>query len=151
MAGNGKSVRLGEGEYRWLEKGLRGMGFFAKLSLKELAGVLPYIHLEDHPKGRVLCKEGGKGDSFFLIYKGGVEVSKKNWDKPVAKLKEGQFFGEMSLLFGHPRNATVKTLKPTQLFELKANDFSRILKKNPGVAKTVRKVADERRRALAQI
>lgn len=141
---------MGEKEYLWLEKGLRKMGFFSKLSLKQLAGVLPYMALVRFDKGAVVCAEGHPGDGFYLIYEGGVEVTKKGWDKPVATLKSGDFFGEMSLLFRQPRTATVRTTKPSCLFALHAKDFSRMLKKNPTVARTLRSVAEARRKALAQ-
>ncbi len=141
---------MGEKEYKWLEKGLRGMGFFAKLELKHLAGILPYMALVQFEKGATVCSEGDPGDGFYLIYEGGVEVTKKGWDKPVASLKSGEFFGEMSLLFGQPRTATVKTTKPSRLFALHAQDFGRMLKKNPSVAKTLRAVAEARRKELAQ-
>ena len=141
---------MGEKEYKWLEKGLRGMGFFAKLELKHLAGILPYMALVQFEKGAVVCSEGDPGDGFYLIYEGGVEVTKKGWDKPVASLKPGEFFGEMSLLFGQPRTATVKTTKASRLFALHAQDFSRMLRKNPSVAKTLRAVAEARRKELAQ-
>jgi CRP-like cAMP-binding protein len=141
---------MGEKEYRWLQKGLRGMGFFAKLDLKHLAGVLPYMALVQFAKGAIVCSEGDPGDGFYLIYEGGVEVTKKDWDKPVATLKPGDFFGEMSLLFGQPRTATVRTTKPSRLFALHADDFSRMLKKNPSVAKTLRRVAESRRKELAR-
>ena len=77
-------------------------------------------------------------------------MTKKGWDKPVAALKPGEFFGEMSLLFHQPRTATVRTTKPSRLFALHAQDFTRMLKKNPTVARTLRGVAEARRKELAQ-
>lgn len=142
--------RLGEKEYRWLDKGLRKMGFFAKLDLKTLSSVLPYMRLARYPKGRTICREGGPGDGFYLIYEGGVEVTKKGWDKAVATLRSGEFFGEMSLLFGQPRSATVRTVKPARLFVLKSQDFHRMIQKNPGVGRTMMKIAEARRRELAR-
>lgn len=141
---------MGEKEYLWLEKGLRKMGFFSKLSLKQLAGVLPYIALVRFDKGATVCAEGDPGDGFYLIYEGAVSVTKKGWDKPVATLKPGEFFGEMSLLFRQPRAATVRTTKPSRLFALHAKDFIRMLKKNPAVARTLRGVAEARRKELAR-
>jgi CRP-like cAMP-binding protein len=105
---NGSSlVPMGEKEYRWLEKGLKRMGFFSKLDLKLLAGILPYMSLVEYARNKVICREGDPGDGFYLIYDGSVEVIKKGWDKPVAVLKPGEFFGEMALLFAQPRTATV--------------------------------------------
>ena len=144
-----KTVAMGEREYRWLEQGLRGLGFFAKLGLRRLAGVLPYMTLAEWPAGHLVCREGEPGDAFYLIYRGRVSVLKRGWDKPVAVLKDGQFFGEMALLFRQPRTATVRTLARTQLFVLSARDFDGMLRKNPPVARRIRAVAQARRLELA--
>lgn len=150
MENSQKDVPIGEKDYLWLEKGLRGMGFFSKLDLKVLSGVLPYMRLAEFRKGRAVVAEGEEGHCFYLIYKGGVEVVKKGWDKAVANLKPGQFFGEMALLFNQPRSATVKTTKPSLLFRLHSADFNKILRKNPSMARRMRKIAESRRQALAR-
>lgn len=143
-------VAMGEKEYRWLEKGLKSLGFFRKLDLKVLSGVIPYISLIKYPKGRAVCREGEPGDGFFLVYQGTVKVEKKGWDGPIARLKSGAFFGEMSLLFGQPRNATVRAVGLAKLFMVESKDFMRMLKKNPSVARTIRRIAEERRRGVAR-
>jgi len=149
--GNGfVAIPVGEKEYLWLERGLRRLGFFSRLDLKALAGILPYMSLVEYAKGRPVCREGDEGDGFYLIYDGGVEVRKAGWDKPVAKLGPGEFFGEMALLFGQPRTATVCALKTTKLFWLQTSDFKKVLRKHASVAKTIRRVAEERRKELAQ-
>ena len=148
---NGSSlIPMGEKEYRWLEKGLKKLGFFAKLDLPILDGVLPYMTLVEFSKGRTVCREGDAGDGFYLIYEGAVEVSKKGWDKPIATLKAGEFFGEMALLFAQPRTATVTTVSSSKLFLLQSKDFNRMLKKNPSVGRTIRQIAVSRRKELAQ-
>jgi len=150
-AGNGfVSVPMGEKEYRWLEKGLRGLGFFSQLDMKALAGILPYISFVEYARGQAVCREGDEGDGFYLIYQGGVEVRKAGWDKLVAQLGSGEFFGEMALLFGQPRTATVRTLRNTRLFWLQARDFRKMLRRNPSVTRTIRRIAEERRKELAQ-
>ncbi|MBI3551758.1 MAG: cyclic nucleotide-binding domain-containing protein [Elusimicrobia bacterium] len=148
--GRKTAVAMGEREYRWLEKGLRKMGFFSKLDLRHLSNILPYMELMEFPRKATVCREGAKGDSFYLIYRGAVQVKKSGWDKPVAVLKPGEFFGEMALLFRQPRTATVSTVKPSRLFILQASDFSRMLKKNTSVARTIREIAEARRKELAR-
>lgn len=148
--GRGRKVPIGEAEFRWLDKGLRRMGFFSKLDLKILSGILPYMALVGFSKGGTICREGESGDGFYLIYKGTVEVTKKGWDKPVAHLKPGEFFGEMALLFKQPRTATVSAVKSSRLFLLHSRDFNRMLKRNPSVARTIREIAEARRMELAR-
>lgn len=150
-SGNGfVIVPVGEKEYRWLDKGLRGLGFFAQLDLKVLSGILPYINLVEYAKGRSVCREGDAGDGLYLIYQGAVEVRKSGWDKPVAALGPGEFFGEMALLFNQPRSATVRTIKNTKLFWLQTRDFMKVLRKHASVARTIRNVAEERLKELAR-
>ncbi|MFH1744476.1 MAG: cyclic nucleotide-binding domain-containing protein [bacterium] len=145
-----KQLLMEEADYRWLEKGLRGIGFPVKLGLKQMAGILPYLQLEECPNRCVVCKEGTKGDHFYLIYKGRVEVLKKGWRKPIAQLKPGEFFGEMSLLSGRRHSATVRTLKTSRFFRLKSKDFLKILRRNPSVSRAIHKIAEERRGRLAR-
>lgn len=150
MRNDQKEVPIGEKDYLWLEKGLSGLGFFAKLDLKVLSGILPFIRLASFPKGRAVVSEGERGHCFYLIYKGGVEVRKSGWDKPVARLGPGQFFGEMALLFNEPRSATVRTTRPSLCFRLHSADFNKILRKNPSMASRIRNIAAARRAELAR-
>jgi CRP-like cAMP-binding protein len=156
MNGEVMEVRLGEKEYLWLEKGLKSIGLFSKLTLRNLASILPYMRLYEHPKGAVLCREGEDGDRFFLIYKGRVEVRRERGlfeDHPVrlAVLGPGDFLGEMSLLFHQPRAATCRATANSLIFELRYDDFSRLLKKHRDMLTTLRAVAAARMRRLTTL
>jgi CRP-like cAMP-binding protein len=154
--GQGNEVRLGETEYLWLEKGLRSIGLFSKLTLRNLASILPYMRLYSHPKDAVLCREGELGDRFFLIYKGNVDILKARGifeGSPIrlARLKAGDFLGEMALLFHQPRSATCVTAGPARIFELRYSDFDRVLKKHPEMLGKLRKVATTRMKQLTTL
>jgi CRP-like cAMP-binding protein len=149
-------VRLGEDEYLWLEKGLRSIGLFSALNLRNLASVLPYMRLYAHPRGAVLCREGEPGDRFFLIYKGRVDVRKERGifdgqPTKIAQLKPGEFLGEMALLFRQPRSATCITASEAMVFELRYDDFERLLKRHPPMLKTLRRIAGARMRKLSTL
>lgn len=139
----------GPEELKWLEQGLRTVGFFSKLGREQLAAVLPFMLMVECPKGFTICEEGGPGDGFYLIYKGRVSITKKGWTKPVAALEEGEFFGEMALLFGQPRTATAVTSEASHLFCLSAEDFQRMVKKHPEMARSIKRIAEARRLELA--
>ncbi|MFH1724802.1 MAG: cyclic nucleotide-binding domain-containing protein [Elusimicrobiota bacterium] len=154
-ATRGNEVRLDEKEYLWLEKGMRSLGLFAKLNLRNLATLLPYMRLFSFPKGSVVCREGDPGDSFFLIYRGGVDVTKSTGifsGSPIrlARLQSGDFFGELALLLNQPRSATCVATKESRIFVLKYDDFRRILEKHPVVLRKVRKVGEQRMRQLTK-
>ena len=140
---------LEEKEVRWMEKGLKGLGFFSSLSVAQLSTMLPYMTAGDCPPRHVVVKEGAEGNRFYLIQKGKVEVVKKG--TRVALLKPGQFFGEMALLFRQRRTATVRCTTPCVLFSLGNTDLHRIMRKNPSVGKQIKKVAEQRRMELLQL
>ncbi|MBI5208438.1 MAG: cyclic nucleotide-binding domain-containing protein [Elusimicrobia bacterium] len=137
-------------EIEWLSKGMRNVGFFSKLGRAQLAEVLPYMLMIRYARESAICAEGEPGDAMYLIYKGGVVITKEGWKDPVARLKEGDFFGEMALLFGEPRSATVTTEDETEVFCLAAEDFQRLVDKSPDMTDTLRKLAESRRQSLAR-
>ena len=136
-------------EIAWLEDGLRQVGFFSELGRAQLAEILPYMLMIRYAKGAVVCAEGEAGDALYLVYRGAVAVTKRGWKEPVARLKDGDFFGEMALLFGEPRSATVSTEEETEVFCLAAEDFKRVIGRTPDMAEALRKLAEDRRRELS--
>lgn len=137
-------------EIAWLEQGLRQVGFFSKLGRAQLAEVLPYMLMVRYAKGAVVVSEGDAGDALYLIYTGAVAVTKAGWKDPVARLKGGDFFGEMALLHGEPRSATVSTDEETEVFCLAAEDFKRVIGRSPDMAEALRLMAEARRKELAR-
>jgi CRP-like cAMP-binding protein len=137
-------------EIEWLSQGMRNVGFFSKLGRDQLAEVLPYMLMLRYAKGATICREGEAGDAMYLIYRGAVVILKEGWKDPVAKLKDGDFFGEMALLFGEPRSATVRTEEETEVFCLASLDFQRIVGKTPDMTRTLRLLAEARRQELAR-
>ncbi len=137
-------------EIEWLEQGMRAVGYFSTLGQAQLAQILPLMLVLRYAKGAVICEEGEPGDSLYLVYKGGVVVTRKDWEEPVAHLKEGEFVGEMSLLFGEPRSATVTTEEQSEVFCIAAEDFQRVVRRTPDMIAALRKLAEARRRELAR-
>lgn len=150
MSAQNPTETLGDAERRWLKDGQKSLGFVGELEPGHLEQVIPFMTLSSYPEGAKVCVEGAPGDAFYIIYEGGVEVTKAGWDRPVGRLIPGEFFGEMSLLFQKPRSATVTTTKPTRLFSLNARDFGRMLEDNPTLREVVQAIAEERMRELAR-
>lgn len=84
------------------------------------------------PPGEILCQEGDLGDFFYLIVSGEAEVTRHG--QFVTNLKEGDIFGEMSLLTGEPRSATVSAKTPMDLYKLNKDNFGKILTSSPHLA-----------------
>ncbi|MCR9292407.1 MAG: cyclic nucleotide-binding domain-containing protein [bacterium] len=74
-----------------------------------------------------VIREGESGDKFYLIRTGSVAVKRGPQESQIATLKSGDFFGEMALLTGEPRNASVDTLEETTLYSLSQEQFQKAI------------------------
>ena len=94
--------------------------------------------------GQQLVTTGERGDAMFFISTGAVEVRRRG---AVHRLGSGDFFGEMALLTGRRRSATVVALAYCQLLVLQGRDFRRFVKTHPELRRRIREVADQRSKA----
>ena len=105
---------------------------------------------KDFPKGTLLLREGELGRNMFIIQKGKVQVRKRvgSGEKVLAELGEGEFFGEMALLMGMDRSATVEVIEDSKILVVTPETFESLLRSNIDIAlKMLRKLAG-RLRAL---
>lgn len=94
-----------------------------------LASLLTPIYAEPN---KILCQEGDPGDYFYMIVSGEADVRKG--EKIVTVLEPGEIFGEMSLLTGEPRSATVIARTPMALYKLDRDNFGKALNSSPHLA-----------------
>ena len=92
--------------------------------------------------GRVLAREGGLGEEFFVIESGTAEVTRGG--APVAKLGAGDFFGEIALIREDRRTATVTATSPMVLIVMTGSSFRSLDCSIPEVRETVSKALAER-------
>jgi CRP-like cAMP-binding protein len=83
-------------------------------------------------EGASIVKEGEPGDSFYVVVEGQAKVTRRG--RTLARLVPGDFFGEISLLDGGERTATVTSETPMLLLELKQRKFLKMLDTQPDVA-----------------
>ena len=91
------------------------------------------------PPRTVIFERGDPGDSFWVIRSGGVRVFRSDNEGveiPLSKLGPGQSFGEMALLTGEARSASVETIEETQALVLTKTQFHQVLKNHPEVSLT---------------
>jgi CRP-like cAMP-binding protein len=102
------------------------------------------------PRGTVLFHEGDRGEEMFIIQKGKVQVTKKvgKTEKLLAELSEGEFFGEMALLLGMDRSATVEVVEDSKILVIRPDAFEGLLKNSPEIALKMLKKMALRLRAL---
>jgi tetratricopeptide (TPR) repeat protein len=114
---------------------------FEVLNEKERAALIEQMELESHEEGSVIISEGDPGDSMYVISSGEVKVYTRGTGKSgnvyLAKLGEGDFFGEVSVLTGKPRTATITASRPTELLRLDKEKLDNALAKHPGVRKVL--------------
>ncbi len=96
------------------------------------------------PKGTILFREGDLGREMFIVQKGKVQVRKKvgEEEEVLTELGEGEFFGEMALLIGMDRSATVEVMEDSKLLVVRPETFESLLKSNVEIAmKMLKKMA----------
>jgi small-conductance mechanosensitive channel/CRP-like cAMP-binding protein len=135
-----------------LMRALRAIDLFRPLSDEELRLAAANFRQLHYAAGERLIEEGSTGEGFFVIDRGEVEVTKEINGKrrTLARLMEGQFFGEMALLTGEPRSATVVALTDVDVFTIDKPGFHNVLVKNPAIAVDISAILSERQEALVQ-
>ncbi|MEW6685681.1 MAG: cyclic nucleotide-binding domain-containing protein [Candidatus Edwardsbacteria bacterium] len=120
---------------------------FSELSPSQMALLASQFSYEKHRAGEEIVREGEAGDAFYVIKSGQLEVWVKNEqgeEKKVARLGEGEYFGEIALLLDVPRTATVKTVTETELLKLKKEDFKELLGEHLYLAKNLEQISSRR-------
>ncbi|MBI4126266.1 MAG: mechanosensitive ion channel family protein [Deltaproteobacteria bacterium] len=109
------------------------------------------LTVEGYGSGEDIVRQGEAGDSLYIILKGSCEVWIQTGGilKSIAVLQEGQYFGEMSLLTGAPRSATVRAKGDVSLLVIDKEDFRTVIATNPAVAGELAEVLAKRQAELA--
>ena len=104
---------------------LRPIDLFKALTPQQLTDVAEHMQKRHFAAGETIIREGQPGEEFFLISDGEVEVIRA--DHEVARLGPGDFFGEVALISGEPRNATVVAEGGVDAYALGKTDFQTAL------------------------
>jgi predicted acylesterase/phospholipase RssA/CRP-like cAMP-binding protein len=131
-----------------MHQNLRRIPFFSELPDDLLKAISAKLHLKRYRKGEVIFIEGGSGDSMYLIESGQVKVvsGTDEEERLFAYLGPGNFFGEMALLLGEPRSATVKVDIDAELWVLRKADMDKLLEQHPSIAVTISRELSRRLR-----
>jgi len=100
---------------------------FENVTPRTLTRVADEFKIENFAVGDRIIREGDPGDRFYLIRQGRVSVRRGSSEQEVVQLAEGDFFGEMALLSGQPRNASVWAMEPCLLYSLNQERFKAAL------------------------
>jgi CRP/FNR family cyclic AMP-dependent transcriptional regulator len=127
---------------------------FADLSKEDLATLVSTFRRRNFARGETLVEVGGPGGSVFLVESGRVRISlpgSENREVTLAHLEPGDCFGEMSMLDGEPRSATVTATEDTVVLEGTRDDFMRSLEVSPRIAMSLLVMMSQRLRAANDI
>ena len=125
---------------------LEKVPLFSDCSQRELATISRAVKDVDHPAGTVIAREGEPGLGLFVISDGTADVTIGG--KKKATLGRGDFFGEIALLDGGPRTATVTANTDVKLLGLTEWVFRGLMQEHPSIAlKTLQQMAGRLRTA----
>jgi zinc transporter ZupT len=120
------------------------------LPAEQIEQILPCIQDRQLKAGEILFRAGDAGDALYIVAHGKVEVltnvvSEANAPcSTIAMLGEGHAFGEMSLLSGGPRTATIRAIEDSNLLRIGKQDFERLIAADPELADAVKRISHQR-------
>ena len=127
---------------------LKNTELFKALENEDLEKLSDKLKERVYPPNTAIVREGASGDAMFIIKNGKVEIRKKEQtlgvDLTIATLGIGACFGEMALLTGNPRSATVMAVQATEVFVLEKKDFDALLIEHPLMSMALNKIVAER-------
>jgi len=114
---------------------IKNVPLFSRCSKKELAAVAAEADELVLPEGRALATQGARGGEFVIIVDGSADVSKNG--RRINRLRSGDFLGEIALISGAPRTATVTTTSETRILVLTDRGFRRLTGEMPSIQASV--------------
>jgi CRP-like cAMP-binding protein len=102
---------------------------FEKLDPSEIMEVVHIVGIHQYQAGDVVFSEGDAGDAWYVLYKGAVDVLKHGatGEKKIAELGPQACFGEISILDGSPRSATIRASEDSAAFRIPRDAFGELL------------------------
>jgi CRP-like cAMP-binding protein len=120
---------------------------FSQCTKKELEVIARHADELALPEGKELTKQGARGREFVVIVEGSADVHKNG--RRVNRLGSGDFLGEIALISGAARTATVTTTSPTRILVLTDSGFKRVSEQVPSVHLSVLAALSQRLHADA--
>ncbi len=133
-----------------ISKILKQVPIFRMLGKESIDFIVERLKFKTFQKDEVICNIGDPGDEMFIIISGKVKIciyaDNGKTEQVVATLGTGDYFGEMALLTGETRSASVIATEPCEMFVLQKNDFDVILEKYPSISLSMGKIVSQRLR-----
>lgn len=133
-------------------RGLRGVELFRPLTDQQIEELARHSSRLIYSSGETLVRQGDSGDSLFIITGGEVEITVSDGSgrsTHVADLTAGDYFGEMSLLTGEPRTASVTATGETEVIMVRKSGMSALLEQEPAILEPLSAMLDKRLQDLS--
>lgn len=140
--------RAREAELAHVVAALERVPFLEPLSSEERRRLAGNVKREHYARGETVLRQGSAGDSFYVIAAGAVEVLVGEELRPVATLARHDFFGEMSLMTGEPRSATIVATEDAELYVIDKRAFESVIVSNEGLVAKISERLESRRDSL---
>ena len=127
---------------------LKNVPLFSSMPPSDLSHLAKIAEEMIFQTGETIITQGEHGESLYLIVNGKVTVLQNG--KQVAELSDAHFFGEMSILDGEPRSASVQALTDCLLLCISKDDFYTILSRYPEVSLHIIRTLTQRLRQTTQ-
>ncbi|RKH41963.1 cyclic nucleotide-binding domain-containing protein, partial [Corallococcus llansteffanensis] len=134
---------------RLLTNVMNGSALFRPFNRKDRRGLVERFRARDVERGDVIIRDGDPTDGLYVVLSGEVEVHKNG--HVLSRLKEGELFGEISLLQKTPATATVEASRHTTLLRLPREDFDSLISSHPQVLMLMSDLSDERLRRTERV
>jgi CRP-like cAMP-binding protein len=146
------SARLADMDRRFTESHLRGLKLLAGLSTSQLEDVSRRLKPVRFRQGEQIIREGDPGAEMYFVESGRVRVVRGEGPRALllAELAAGDLFGEMALLTGSPRSASVVALSNVDLWVMTKDDFDTVVTAYPNLALALSRLLSERLRSTDQ-
>ena len=121
--------------------------FLQLLSAEQREQLIKDARLLQFGRGEIVIEQGDHGESMFMLLQGEADVfvTVDGTSSHVATLKSGDYFGEMSLLTGEPRTATVRATRDCEIFEIEKETFAGVLHENEALVQQLSELLAKRR------
>jgi len=132
-------------------KALKGVDLFAKLTARELRTLAKRLKYYPFAKGDVITQQGSISDCIYILASGEAEVLFETGSgerQSLATLLPGRFFGEMGMMTGEPRRATVIARSEAVCYQLDKSAFQDLIEKRPVIAENISKIIASRQFGL---
>ena len=131
---------------------LRKISYFERCTEVELFALIARGYRKHFDINEIICRENDPSEEFYIILSGVVEIFSERNNQAIATLGEGEFFGEISLLTGTPRTATVRALVlDTVIFIVERQQLQKLLSEHKELGEQIALKLSERQQVLISL